>query len=261
VYEQEYNQGLDAENGEEAEEAMARFFISEVDQGVEDLELFTKLLRTELEKGQRVEVTVKGFASPLAKSDYNVKLTSRRISSLVNYLMAYDRGAIAPYLTGNAENGGRLDIIRIPFGEYVADGFVSDNPNDKNNAIYSIAAARERKIEIVSVQRPQMDTLLANIAIESEIINLGMVDAANPTAFAFRGKISGLVPLTIDSLVYDEALLTIATLADTTAQGAAFELSGALHPQASKGKQYLEIELWGNLDSGRKTLIITFETE
>jgi hypothetical protein len=261
IYEQEYNQGLDADKSDEAEEAMAKFFINEVDEGVKDLELFTKLLLAELEEGQQIELTVKGFASPLARSDYNVKLTSRRISSLVNYLRSYDRGAIQPYLDHTAKNGGKLDIVQIPFGEYIADTFVSDNPNDKNNAIYSIAAARERKIEIVSVQRPQSDTLIANLVFESEIIDLGLLNKMELVQFAFKGDVKGTTPLRIDSLRYDDTIITALSAPEAADLKGIFEISGSLQNGGKSGKQNLEIEIFGNLGAGRKTLNITFETE
>jgi hypothetical protein len=261
VYEQEYNKGLDAEKGEKAEEAMAKFFISEVDQGVKDLELFTRLLLTELEEGQQIELTVKGFASPLAKSDYNVKLTSRRISSLINYLNTYERGAIQPYLDHTAENSGKLDIVQIPFGEYVADNFVSDNPNDKNNAIYSIAAARERKIEIVSVQRPQSDSLKANLVFETEIINLGLLEPSDSLAFSFKASLDGRVELKIDSVLYDADIIHNFEIINPSKSDAKLEVSGILYPGNRSGKQNVEIVIFGNLGDGRKTLNITFEIE
>ena len=68
---------------EDAKEDIENFFIEYVDQGVKDLELFRDLLLEELQKGLKIKIMVKGFASPLAKTDYNVNLTKRRISSLL----------------------------------------------------------------------------------------------------------------------------------------------------------------------------------
>src|SRR5690606_14374971 len=117
------------------------FFTQYVDQGVLDLQEFTRLLLIELDKGYDIEVTIKGFASPLAKTDYNVNLTKRRISSLLNYLRAYGNGEFIPYLDHTAANGGSLTFIHIPFGEYTADTTISDNVNDQKNSVYSRRAA------------------------------------------------------------------------------------------------------------------------
>lgn len=151
TYKKEYSNGLKGEKSEEAKEDIEDFFIEYVDQGVADLALFRDLLLEELQRGAKINITVKGFASPLAKTDYNVNLTKRRISSLVNYMRAYDNGIFVPYLNATAANGGKVVFSQIPFGEYTANQLTSDNPNDVQNSVYSRSAAIERKIEIQSV--------------------------------------------------------------------------------------------------------------
>lgn len=151
TYKKEYAKGLKGDKILEAEEDIESFFMQYVDQGVHDLELFRNLVLKELDKGAKINVTIKGFASPLAKTDYNVNLTKRRISSLMNHLRSYDNGIFVKYLDGTAENGGKLVFTQIPFGEYKANQLTSDNPNDVQNSVYSRAAAIERKIEIQSV--------------------------------------------------------------------------------------------------------------
>lgn len=150
-YRKEYSQGLSGDKAEEAKEDIESFFVEYVDQGVKDLELFRTLLLKELDKGAKINITIKGFASPLAKTDYNVNLTKRRIASLVNYMREYDNGVFVKYLDDKAENGGKVVFSEVPFGEYTANQLTSDNPNDVQNSVYSRAAAKERKIEIQSV--------------------------------------------------------------------------------------------------------------
>jgi tetratricopeptide (TPR) repeat protein len=150
-YKKEYSKGLAGNKAEDAKDDIEDFFTQFVDQGVKDLFLFRDLLLEELKKGRRIQMTVKGFASPLAKTDYNVNLTKRRIASLVNYLREFEDGVFAPYLDNTAANGGQLMVVQVPFGEYQADQLISDNPNDVQNSVYSRAAAMERKIEIQSV--------------------------------------------------------------------------------------------------------------
>jgi tetratricopeptide (TPR) repeat protein len=150
-YKDEYSKGLKGEESFAAREDIDDFFLEYVQQGVADLEQFTVLLLEELKRGRQIQLTVKGFASPLAKTDYNVNLTKRRIASLVNYLRSYEGGVFNSYLDGKADNGGKLAVVQVPFGEYEANQFTSDNPNDVKNSVYSRAAAIERKIELQSV--------------------------------------------------------------------------------------------------------------
>ena len=148
LYQEEYASGLNAENASIAKEEIESFFLEKVDQGMNDLTLFKDLLYKELQKGTKIKLAIKGFASPLAKSDYNVKLTKRRISSLKNYFLAIDNGAFMPYLISNT-----LQLIEIPYGENKANKLTSDNFHDQKNSVYSKAAALERKIEIVSIEK------------------------------------------------------------------------------------------------------------
>ncbi|MES2799118.1 MAG: DUF1573 domain-containing protein [Bacteroidota bacterium] len=150
-YQQEYSSGLSTEKAEEAKEDIESFFIEYVDQGVKDMFLFRDLLLEELQKGAQIKVTIKGFASPLHKTDYNVNLTKRRISSFINYLKSYNNGVFVPYFDGKALNGGKLVFQGAPFGEYTANTLTSDNFHDQKNSVYSRAAAIERKVEIQSV--------------------------------------------------------------------------------------------------------------
>ena len=47
---------------------------------------------------------------------------------------------------------GQFQIIELPFGENNAANSVSDDPNDKQKSIFSLAAMLERKIEIIDVK-------------------------------------------------------------------------------------------------------------
>jgi hypothetical protein len=104
-----------------------------------------------MQNGFEIELTIKGYASTLAKSDYNVNLTKRRIASLKNYLREYQKGVFLPYINNTDSSGTTLTFVDIPFGEYKASTLVSDNLNDLKNSVYSRSAALERKIEILAV--------------------------------------------------------------------------------------------------------------
>lgn len=162
-YKREYANGLRGDRASEAEEEIESFFVEYVDKGVADLQLFRDLLFKELERGAKINITVKGFASPLAKTDYNVNLTKRRIASMINYMREYNGGVFVKYLNATASNGGKVVFSQVPFGEYTANQLTSDNPNDMQNSVYSRAAAIERKIEIQSVSYLEDDKEFALI--------------------------------------------------------------------------------------------------
>lgn len=171
-YKKEYSKGLSGTKSNDAEEDIENFFIEYVDKGVSDLKLFRILLLKELDKGSKINITVKGFASPLAKTDYNVNLTKRRIKSLINYMNEFDNGIFVKYLNGTAQNGGKVIFSHVPFGEYTANQLTSDNPNDVQNSVYSRAAAIERKIEIQSVSYLEDDKEFALVS-EIPVVDLG----------------------------------------------------------------------------------------
>jgi hypothetical protein len=125
------------------------FFEEEVAAGLDDLEYFTPYLLQALQEGERVTLNIKGFASTLAANDYNLLLTSRRINSLVNYFRTYKNGVLLPFINNKTEAGGQLRFNRIPYGEFAA----IEQFDEKNRvmAVYSPAAAIQRKIEVIAV--------------------------------------------------------------------------------------------------------------
>jgi hypothetical protein len=92
---------------------------------------------------------VQGFASPLAKTDYNVHLTKRRIQSLKNYFEEIQQGKFGSYLLGDHP---QLEFIEVPMGELKANKETSDDFYDQKNSVYSKAASQERRIEIIELR-------------------------------------------------------------------------------------------------------------
>ena len=150
TYKTEYSKGLRGEAANNARTKIERFFTDSVEQGFRKLEELSTMLVMDLEAGNTVTITVCGFASPLHKADYNVALSARRIASFVNYLKEYDHGRLLPYLNGKALN--HLIINGVPEGASMAKKEVSDNVNDTRNSVYSIAASKERRIQITTYE-------------------------------------------------------------------------------------------------------------
>ena len=133
---------LDVNNSVEIEQ----FFEQTLKENYNKLNYTLNNLLSSLENGNKIEIHIRGFASPLHDKDYNINLSIRRITSVINMINDYENGSLIKYL----ENG-KLKIIKLPFGENKSDKNVSDSPTDRKNSVYSKEAMLERKIEIVKI--------------------------------------------------------------------------------------------------------------
>jgi type IX secretion system PorP/SprF family membrane protein len=100
-----------------------------------------------LSEGKSIVAEVRGFASPIASSDYNVKLTKRRAVALINYLKKWDNGALLPYI-----KNGQLNFDQKAYGAAQASDEVSGDPKDKQKSVYSTDAAYERRVELKVIE-------------------------------------------------------------------------------------------------------------
>ena len=146
-YEKEYSKGYRGKKREEAISEIQNFFEYEIIPANSDFKDALHFLQLELAEGKQIELEIKGYASPLSNSDYNKNLTLRRIASVKNEMMHVNRSSLRKYI-----ETGQLKIVSIPYGEDKVAANVSDDVNDKRNAIYSKRAAFERRVEIISVK-------------------------------------------------------------------------------------------------------------
>lgn len=258
-YKQEYAAGLNGDQAEEAKEDIDDFFVQYVEQGVLDLNEFLRLLLPELEKGYDIEVTIRGFASPLAKTDYNVPLTKRRINSLIKYLRIYKNGTLQPYLDGTAKNGGSLTFVKIPFGEYTADQLISDNPNDTKNSVYSRKAALERKIEIQSVSLVTQDSTYAKMNFEKQAHDFGSQVAGEVLTYEFHFKNNGEKTLEIDEITESCDCLTYELSKSVFKPGESGSILVSWDTEGLKGITFSRLLIKSNIKSGEKELTLTAE--
>lgn len=101
---------------------------------------------TRLIKGHQIALHIKGYASPLYNADYNINLSSRRISSLINYINEYKSNIFKQYIYNK-----KLKFVIIPYGESKSSRNTSADPNNKKLSVYSLEAMLERKIQIIDV--------------------------------------------------------------------------------------------------------------
>lgn len=150
TYKTEFSKGLKKNDAIIAADDVEDFFIEKVEKGYDKLQQFAKLMEELLAKGEDINITLKGYTSPLNTTEYNEKLARRRVASLVNYFYKYNNGLFLKHL--DKEPGtGKLTFEKVAFGEELADKTISDDINDKRNSVYNPKAAAERKIQIIAV--------------------------------------------------------------------------------------------------------------
>lgn len=132
---------------EEARDAVQQFFSGDLQFNHSQFEIFNAAIYDLLKKGNRIEITVRGCASPLANSDYNLILSKRRIASVVNYWKLWNNSSMRNYLAS-----GMIALTEEPAGESLSAPTISDRRDDLANSIYNPSASRERKIEIVRIK-------------------------------------------------------------------------------------------------------------
>lgn len=150
-YADEYGRGLKGGVKENAVNEITTFFNDSLESGFHNLQKFCATLKKVLLNNETVKITLKGYCSPLASTDYNINLAKRRVSSLLNYINQYDNGFFTHYLDNKTEKEGKLLIEEEDIGE-LGTTHASDDLKDKRNSVYSPHAAAERKIQILAIR-------------------------------------------------------------------------------------------------------------
>jgi outer membrane protein OmpA-like peptidoglycan-associated protein len=146
-YKHEFDKGLAEDEKSIADQEVFNLFTNKVEKGYYNLIQFSAQLLDILQSGQKMEITIQGYCSPLNYSEYNIKLGYRRIASLRNYFYHYRDGILKQYI-----DNGKLILKNESLGKERAAKNVSDSHEDIRNSVYNPAAALERKVEIISVE-------------------------------------------------------------------------------------------------------------
>ena len=200
LYQKEYAKGLTGAAAQKAETEIEGFFVDSLMKGYSELERFTKAITEDLFEGKTIEMTVAGYASPLNSAIYNSRLSSRRIQSLLNYLMIFQNGILKPYLNNEMEN--QIIIKVLPKGDTESRAFVSDNPNDAKNSIYSIAACLARRISILeyNVFEPEVKNPMPFLLLATQEFNLEKIPAKMQIIKTIEIENTGIADLTISEI-------------------------------------------------------------
>lgn len=142
-----FTKGLTGERLQRERDSLEVFFERDVRSGWEKLMAFSETLYEMMERGDMIELTLRGFASPRASSTYNMNLTSRRVSSVWNHFDHFDGGIYQKFV-----KSGQLTIKLEPNGENLAPPGISEKIDDVKNSVYSVPASRERRLEIIGVR-------------------------------------------------------------------------------------------------------------
>lgn len=151
-YKTNFSKGLRGEKKSDAETEIEAVFGDSIEFGMQQLEKFSKLLSKILPEGEHVKITLKGYCSALASTDYNKNLAKRRISCLRNYFSNYNNGELQPYILSfenKTSNKGSIEFTEVEIGELNAGA--NDDLSNKRLSVYSPQAALERKIQIIAI--------------------------------------------------------------------------------------------------------------
>jgi hypothetical protein len=143
-----YSAGAPPSEKEAAARAIAAFFENDLAGGKREFESFMHILEQYLREGLTFTIYLKGYTSPLASSDYNLALGKRRISSIQNEFRHFRDGILYKYM-----ETGDLVVTEKSFGEETAPPTVSDDRKNTRKSIYSPEASRERRVEIIEIQK------------------------------------------------------------------------------------------------------------
>lgn len=256
-YETENTKGLASSDVEDATYEVNDFFELKVKKGFSDLQTFNDLLIKELEQGNSVEVSVRGFASPRAKSDYNKNLSLRRISSLANEMMVCRDSLFAPYIQGTASNGAKLTFVALPFGEEKSATNVSDDIDNTKQSIYSRGARLERKIEIQTVTIKK-DSVTDVMELSKNYHDFGKIGRFGVVHHDFIIENNGTSAMLIDSVIASCGCTEPTMSTMIIPPGSSATMDVGFNPFGGHGKEMKYVVIYAR---GEKPRVITIEAE
>ncbi len=172
------------------------FFDYNVEKGFQQLENLADSLLYILNEGAQVHMGIRGYASPLAQSDYNDYLSQRRVQSVLNYLWSiHDRKLEKHYKEGN------LIVHRLPFGERLSATSVSDELENQKASVYSLAASMERKVRLGVIRSFPKNEAVSVLIFEKEWVDFETMSLGDTKTHQFEFKNVGTDTLSIEQIL------------------------------------------------------------
>lgn len=122
------------------------FFEDSIKGNYEKFTFFLDQMVSQLKAGYKIELILKGYASPRAETSYNKLLSERRINSIENEVLRFRNGIIKSFLDTK-----HLSFTHEPFGEEKSKQGISDDLINQRLSVFSIEASQERRVEIINV--------------------------------------------------------------------------------------------------------------
>ena len=141
------------------------FFDSSLKDGYTGLISILDNALLDLSKGLFVELTIQGYASPLASDNYNKKLSFIIFKSIINFINEYSDLGLAQYILDSS-----LIINELPLGESESFLNVSDDPEDVKKSILSMDAILSRKVTQLEINLSSLE--ITELRLLSACINL-----------------------------------------------------------------------------------------
>lgn len=140
----------DARKRDSVQKAVDYFFNYELQKSHTEMQTLLQFILKDLQAGHHITLTIDGFASPLFEDLYNVNISKRRIDCFRNTLKRWNDQALLPYL-----NNGSLRLETLAHGAADTNTVAPTDPrrNPRSvRSVYSLEAARDRRIDIVAVK-------------------------------------------------------------------------------------------------------------
>lgn len=189
-------------------DAIDCFFDYDVQYNCERFEEFLNLLLLDLKAGHRICITVEGYASPIHTSAYNELISKRRIASIVNQIMQYKKGILTRFM---GTGGGSLQIRERAYGSSQAPRTVSADRAKTNKSVYSVEAAKERRIEILDYQYLEDDSsLISCLRLPTRPIHVGEFKQGEYADLKITLKHTALNETTLDFISVGSPDVTVA---------------------------------------------------
>jgi tetratricopeptide (TPR) repeat protein len=149
LYVSQYSEQFkDNEKRMDAASKVTNFFDETVTGEYKRMDQFLLQMKSLLERGESLEVHIRGFCSPRATTKYNINLAKRRIACMKNQIADFEGAALSKYV-----RNGQIKFVELPIGEAQAPAGISDDIFDPKNSICSPEASAQRKVHIEAIKR------------------------------------------------------------------------------------------------------------